>query len=209
MLFCAWRMQPKPPPPPSGALLDFRPVIRNRPAMAFILAYGAHCFELYGIRTWIVAFWTFVIERHARGDGFEALTASWATPMMISVIFTVLAMPASIAGNELSIRLGRHRAIRGIQFASAAIALLIGLNTDGSILLLLPLILIYALTVPADSGSLTAGMSASADPRFRGWMLGFCLDGFGGASQAQAWQAAFFLLAFSILLGPLVLRIVR
>ena len=227
MLFCAWRMQPKPPPPPSGALLDFRPVIRNRPAMAFILAYGAHCFELYGIRTWIVAFWTFVIERHARGDGFEALTASWATPMMISVIFTVLAMPASIAGNELSIRLGRHRAIRGIQFASAAIALLIGLNTDGSILLLLPLILIYALTVPADSGSLTAGMSASADPRFRGatlamhstvgfglsalagWMLGFCLDGFGGASQAQAWQAAFFLLALSILLGPLVLRFVR
>lgn len=163
MLFCAWRMQPKPPPPPSGALLDFRPVIRNRPAMAFILAYGAHCFELYGIRTWIVAFWTFVIERHARGDGFEALTASWATPMMISVIFTVLAMPASIAGNELSIRLGRHRAIRGIQFASAAIALLIGLNTDGSILLLLPLILIYALTVPGRQRSSC-------------WRYQFCLD---------------------------------
>jgi hypothetical protein len=52
----------------------------------------------------------------------------------------------------------------------------------------------------------TVGFGLSA---LAGWMLGFCLDGFGGASQAQAWQAAFFLLAFSILLGPLVLRIVR
>jgi MFS family permease len=134
-------------------------------------------------------------------------------------------MPASIAGNELSIRFGRHRAIPAIQFASGAIAFLIAMNADGSMLILLPLILLYALTVPADSGSLTSGMSASADLRYRGatlamhstvgfglsalagWLLGLCLDAFGGAMQAQAWQAAFLLLSCSILFGPLALRL--
>jgi hypothetical protein len=42
-------------------LLDFRPVVRNRAALGYIFGYGAHCFELYGMRTWIVAFWTFVV----------------------------------------------------------------------------------------------------------------------------------------------------
>ena len=64
-------------------LLDFRPVLRNRPALGYILGYGAHCFELYGLRTWIVAFWAFVVarnggsallepdhrQRHRRGPG--------------------------------------------------------------------------------------------------------------------------------------------
>jgi len=225
MVRCAWGMQAKPPPPPSAALLDFRPVLRNRPAMGFILSYGAHCFELYGIRTWIVAFWTFVIHQQAARDGLMQNLAGWITPMIVSVLFTVLAMPASIAGNELSIRFGRHRAIPAIQFASGAIAFLIAMNADGSMLILLPLILLYALTVPADSGSLTSGMSASADLRYRGatlamhstvgfglsalagWLLGLCLDAFGGAMQAQAWQAAFVLLSCSILFGPLALRL--
>ena len=34
--------------------LDFRPVFRNRAALGYIFGYGAHCFELYGMRTWIV-----------------------------------------------------------------------------------------------------------------------------------------------------------
>ena len=33
--------------------------------MGFILGYGAHCFKLYGIRAWIVAFWTFVSKTRA------------------------------------------------------------------------------------------------------------------------------------------------
>ena len=44
------------PLPTEGRLLDFRAVLHNRPAMGYILGYGAHCFELYGIRTWLVAF---------------------------------------------------------------------------------------------------------------------------------------------------------
>ena len=49
------------PAPKAGRLLNFAPVFTNREALGYILGYGAHCFELYGIRTWLVGFWTFVV----------------------------------------------------------------------------------------------------------------------------------------------------
>ena len=153
--------------------------------MGFVLGYGAHCFELYGIRTWIVAFWTFVA---AKSSG-----ASLLTPIVVSVVFTLLAMPASILGNECALRFGRHRAISAVMFASAAVALLIGFFADQSPWLLLPLILIYAITVPADSGALTSGMSMSADPSHRGATMavhstvGFSLSALARGRWVSRW----------------------
>jgi predicted MFS family arabinose efflux permease len=215
MLTVCLLLRPVKPAPASGRFLDFAPVFHNRKAMGFVLGYGAHCFELYGIRAWIVAFWTFVA---AKSSG-----ASLLTPIVVSVVFTLLAMPASILGNECALRFGRHRAISAVMFASAAVALLIGFFADQSPWLLLPLILIYAVTVPADSGALTSGMSMSADPSHRGatmavhstvgfslsaagaWALGVALDAAGGPQSSTAWMAAFSVLAAGILLGPLAL----
>jgi hypothetical protein len=203
------------PKPAQGRLLDFGPVFRNTSAMGFVLGYGAHCFELYGIRTWLVAFWTFVAMRNS--------DAPLLTPVVVSVLFSVLAMPASILGNECAIRFGRHRAITAVMLSSAVVALLIGAFADKSPWLLLPLILAYAITVPADSGALTSGMTMAADPNYRGatmavhstvgfslsalgaWALGVALDAAGGPSSASAWTAAFAVLAAGILLGPLAL----
>ena len=102
-------------------------------------------------------------------------------------------------------------------------ALSIGLFADKSPWLLLPLILAYAFTVPADSGALTSGMSMAAAPNFRGatmalhstvgfslsalgaWAVGVALDATGGPHNASAWMAAFAVLAAGILLGPLAL----
>ena len=217
MAFVAWQMSPVRPVPTGGHRLDVRPVLRNRPAMAYILSYGAHCFELYGFRTWIVAFWTFVIARHQGGSLPEPVTVSfWAS---------LLAMPASIIGNELSLRYGRQRAIAWIQVASALTALSVGLWAGGSAWVLLVLILFYAITVPADSGSLTAGMMSHAQPQFKGltlamhstvgfglsalsgWMVGLALDSQGGAQEPRAWLAAFGVLAVGVMLGPLALRL--
>src|SRR6266571_9288622 len=100
--------------------------------MRFVLGYGAPCFELYGIRTWIVAFWTFVTMRNSQ--------APILTPIVVSVLFSVLAMPASILGNEFALRIGRHRAITAVMLCSAAVALLIGTFADKSPWFLLPLI---------------------------------------------------------------------
>jgi predicted MFS family arabinose efflux permease len=208
-------LRPVAPKPASGRLLDFAPVISNRPAMGYVLGYGAHCFELYGIRTWLVAFWTFVSMQNA---GSAILS-----PVAVSVAFSIIAMPASILGNEMALKFGRHRAIMAIMIASAGVALAIGLSADKSPWILLPLIALYALTVPADSGALTSGMTMAANPDYRGatmamhstvgfglsalgsWGVGMALDVAGGPASASAWTAAFVLLAAGIMLGPLAL----
>jgi cyanate permease len=56
MIAVCFGVAPFKPPPSKRRLLDFRPVLRNRAALGYVLGYGAHCFELYGMRTWIVAF---------------------------------------------------------------------------------------------------------------------------------------------------------
>jgi predicted MFS family arabinose efflux permease len=215
MLAVAFLLRPVQPKPVAGRLLDFAPVFQNSQAMGFILGYGAHCFELYGIRTWLVAFWTFVVVAKGQPHLF--------TPIVVSVVFSLLAMPASIFGNELALKFGRHRAIMFVMIGSAVVALLIGFFADGSPWLLLPLLLVYAFTVPADSGALTSGMTMAADPRFRGatmamhstvgfslsalgaWAVGVALDLAGGPSNPSAWMAAFSVLAAGILLGPVAL----
>jgi MFS family permease len=149
--------------------------------------------------------------------------ASFFTPIVVSVVFSVLAMPASIFGNELALKFGRHRAMTAVMLSSAVVALLIGMFADKSPWLLLPLLLVYAITVPADSGALTSGMSMAADSRYRGatmamhstvgfslsalgaWCVGVALDLAGGPSSAIAWMAAFSVLAAGILLGPVAL----
>ena len=213
---CLW-LAPCKPAPAHGHLLDFRPVLRNRAALGYILGYGAHCFELYGMRTWIVAFWTFVA---ARNDGDDALVG----PIAVSVIFTLLSLPASVLGNEAALRYGRHRAISLVMVASAAVALAIGFSAGSSPLLLLPLVFAYGLTVPADSGALTSGTTASATPMYRGatlalhstvgfglsalggWGAGVALDAAGGPEQPAGWFALFALLAAGVLVGPVALR---
>jgi predicted MFS family arabinose efflux permease len=215
MLLVCLLLQPVEPKPMQGRLLDFGPVFRNTSAMGFVLGYGAHCFELYGIRTWLVAFWTFIVVRNGNVSIF--------TPIVVSVVFSLLAMPASILGNELALKFGRHRAITAVMFSSALVALLIGAFADKSPWLLLPLLLAYAFTVPADSGALTSGMTMASDVRYRGatmamhstvgfslsalgaWGVGVALDFAGGPLSATGWMAAFSVLAAGILLGPVAL----
>ena len=216
MLAVCLLLRPAEPKPAHGrALLDFGPVFQNANAMGFILGYGAHCFELYGIRTWLVAFWTFVAMKNS--------ATSILTPVVVSVLFSVMAMPASILGNEFALRIGRHRAITAVMFSSAVIAMLIGIFADKSPWFLLPLIMIYAITTPADSGALTSGMAMAANPAYRGatmathstvgfglsalgaWVIGVALDAAGGPLNPSAWMAAFSVLAAGIVVGPVAL----
>ena len=205
----------KPPSLHHSHLLDFRPVMRNRAALGYILGYGAHCFELYGMRTWIVAFWSFVV---AQGEGAELVG-----PVTVSVVVTLLSLPASVLGNEAALRYGRHLALTIIMLASAVVALAIGFAVGASPVLLLALVILYGFTVPADSGALTSGTTASAVPMNRGatlalhstigfglsalgaWGAGIVLDAAGGPAERSGWLAVFALLAAGIALGPIAL----
>lgn len=215
MVIACFLIEPRRPAPRSGRLLNFAPVFANREALGYILGYGAHCFELYGIRTWLVGFWTFVISHQG--------APSWLSPVVLSFCFAVISMPASILGNEAALRFGRHRAITVVMIASACVALVIGLNATAPAWVLAVLLLVYGLTVPADSGALTAGMSAAAVSQHRGatlalhstvgfglsaagaWGTGIALDMAGGPQSASGWMLAFVVLAAGIALGPLAL----
>ena len=215
MVAAALGMAPVTPKRSSRRVLDFTPVFRNRTALGYILGYGAHCFELYALRTWIVAFWAYI----ATSNGGSALL----DPITVSVTAAVLAMPASIIGNEAAIRFGRHRAIIWFMCIAGAVAALIGFATTASPAILLVLLLVYSLAIPADSGALTSGMSASAHPDYRGatmamhstvgfglsavggWGVGVAIDAGGGMNASAGWLAAFLVMAVGGLLGPLAL----
>lgn len=216
MIAACLGMAPVAPAPSSRRLLDFKPVFRNRPAMGFILGYGAHCFELYALRTWIVAFWTFVAAR----NGGSALLE----PMVVSVIAAVLAMPSSIIGNEAALRFGRHRAIALFMCIAGIVAILIGATAaTAAPLVLLTLLFLYSIAIPADSGALTSGMTLSAQPEYRGatmamhstigfglsavgaWAIGVALDAGGGMDTASGWLVAFVVMAVGGLAGPIAI----
>jgi len=215
MIAACLGLAPVKPAPAQAGLLNFMPVLRNRAAMGYILGYGAHCFELYGLRTWMVAFWAFVVARNGGSAVLE--------PVVVSFIVAILAMPSSILGNEAALRWGRHRAITLVMLVSGLVGVLIGAAAEAQPALLLALLLIYAVTVPADSGALTSGMSASADPAVRGatfamhstvgfglsalggWGVGVAIDAGGGPASASGWLAGFLVMAAAVLIGPLAL----
>jgi MFS family permease len=145
-------------------LLDFRPVLRNRPAMSYILAYCGHNWELFGFRTWAVPFLVFALALHP-GSGF-GIDAT-----LIAALVTLLGVPSSIIGNEMAVRFGRRRLIVAVMIASIARSLVIGASAGLSYGLAVALSLIYGLLLTGDSGAITAGAVASAAAGARGATL--------------------------------------
>src|SRR5678810_840376 len=74
----------------------------DRASAGYTLGYAAHCLELFGSRAWMVAFLVFCAGLHA-GASFP-----WP-PAAIAAVVNLLAVPASILGNEAALRIGRRR----------------------------------------------------------------------------------------------------
>jgi len=194
-----------------GALFDFRPVLRNRSAMAYALAYCAHTWEMNALRGWVVAFLAYVIV--ATGDG-----GTWVGPTVVATVMGFIGTWTSVVGNELSIRLGRQRLVRLAMLSCAVMAAGIGFLGSRSYPLAAALVLAYGVLIWLDSSSLTAGAAGSADPSRRGATLalhsmagyaggfvgpiiiGWILDRSGGMSPV-AWGLAFLHIAGIGLLG--------
>lgn len=198
-------------------LFDFRPVLRNRPALAYTLGYAAHIWELFGFRAWLVAFLVFVFTQQ------PALAAGPWTPTQVATVILLLGMPASIFGNEIATTFGRRRIVSLVMLGSGGIALALGFLAAAPLWILLPLLGVYGCLVMADSGALTAGSVIAAQPERRGAtmalhsLLGFSsgfvaplafgvvLDLGGGNGSGLAWGLAFALMGLGVLAGPLVL----
>jgi MFS family permease len=181
---------------------DFRAVLRNRPAMAFILGYTGHTWELFALRSWLVAF----LVEAARLSGADTglATASW-----LSMAIVLLSTGASIYGAELAMRSDRRRVIGRIMLLSVAMAALTGFSAGYSIYIVAVLCLLYHVIIMGDSAALTGGAVATSVPGQRGATLavhsimgfsggflgplavGAVLDLAGGETSRTAWGLAF------------------
>jgi len=204
----------------SGApLFDFRPVFRNRSAMAYAAAYCVHTWEMNALRGWAVAFLAYVAA--ATGPA-----PAWLAPSVVATAMALAGTGASVFGNELSIRLGRQRLVRLAFAGSILLASVIGFLGPTAYGLAAFLVLLYGAFIWLDSSSLTAGTAASADPARRGATLaihsmmgyaggfvgplavGICLDLAGGMSRT-GWGLAFLHVAAVMLLGRIVFTWLR
>jgi MFS family permease len=210
---------PRVPAEHRGALLDFRPILRNRSALAYSIAYGVHTWEMSALRAWVVTFLTFTAGQSA---------GSWApvAPATVASAMGLLGVWASVWGNELAIRFGRRHFILGTMLASAALAGVIGYSAALPYAAAAALVLVYAMLIWSDSSSLTAGSAGSAEPGRRGatlavhstlgyaggffgpLALGATLDLVGGAS-AIGWGLAFGHVTLAVLAGALAFVCLR
>ncbi len=207
------------PAEPVRRLLDFRPVLTNRRAMGYVLGYGVHCGELFVLRSWVVAFLAFSLILTGAGTG------GWPNPTNVGMLSGLVAVAASIGGNELCLRFGRVRTITTVMFASAAVAAGIGFAAPLAYGALVALALVYSAFIQLDSAALIAGALGAAQPgrqgatmavlAFTGFgtaaispiVFGAVLDATGGGASAGSWGVAFAAVAAFGLLGPLVLRL--
>jgi MFS family permease len=181
-----------------------------------VLGYGAHTWELFGFRTWLVAFMAFAAASQGGGLSDGAISV-WATAILL------LGLPASVLGNELANRFGRRRMLTLFMLVSAAFAASLGLAAALPFWLAVAALALYSATVMTDSASLTVGAVNAAAAERRGITMavhstvgsltaflsplasGLALDLSGGGTTVLSWAACFATLGAGVALGPLAL----
>jgi len=197
------------------ALLDFRPVIRNRKTVPYILGYALHNYELFGQRSWMVAFLVFCASLQAADAPMLASAATLAA--MINLMGPLF----SVSGNELAIRFGRSRIIFLFMTLSGCLACVVGFTAALPWVLVVALMCMHYAAMLGDSAALTSGAVASTPPELRGAMMavysfigfttaflaplvfGVVLDLAGGNQSEVAWGFAFASIGIFGALAPL------
>ena len=159
----------------SGYRPDFRPILKNRLALAYILGYAAHMWELFGLRSWIVAFLVY-------SQGLQPVGSYQPGATRIAFALSLIGLPASILGNEAARRFGRRKTITAIMVCSGLLCVTIGFNPALPFWLLTVLCLLYGAVLVGDSAALTAGAVEAASDGYRGTTLALhSAAGFGAA----------------------------
>jgi len=199
---------------PAPALLDFRPALKNRKTLPYIVGYSAHNYELFGQRSWMVAFLVFTASLQP-ADAPMLIGAA-----TLAAAINMLGPVMSVSGNELAIRFGRTRVIFTFMTASGLVACVLGYTAALPwVLVFLIMGLHYGLML-GDSAALTSGAIAAAPPDTRGatmavysfvgfssaclapLIFGVVLDVGGGNRSLLAWGLAFASIGIFGVLSP-------
>jgi MFS family permease len=201
---------------PRGTLLDFRPVFRNRRAMAWVVGYTVHTWELAALRAWAVTFLTATAGRLGAPDWMPS-------PAVLFTAAGLVGIAVSITGNETAQRHGRARVVLWAMTAAAGLSLATGWTTGISLALAAAAVLLWNAAIYLDSSALTAGTVQASDKHLRGATMGLhSMAGYAGGflgplgvgwfldlaggDDVLGWGLAFGHLAVVTLAGLAVLR---
>jgi MFS family permease len=203
------------PHPDAHAGGHIRAVLRSGDSMRYVIGYAAHVWELFALRAWVVPFIVFC-ER-TRGSASPLAVAT------VAALVSLIGVPASLAGAELTTKVRRHRLITGVMALSIVASLMVVPSAQVSWPLLIAAVCAYSACISADSAALTSGIVAVAPPASRGtamaiystlgfaaasggtFVVGYTLDLLGGQSTTS-WFVAFVLMSIPNAVGILVLR---
>ncbi len=203
----------------AAVALDFRPVLRDRALIAYVLAFAGSIWEVSAVRAWFVAYlaWTLSLPGN---------TLALPSLAVISGLASLAGFPVSIAVAELTLRYGR-RVIIATCLTSVLVCLVLAATAGGPTILVLSLLVLVQITSIADAGALSSGAVAAADPARRGTALaayafigytaafagpvavGIVLEQFGGAGSPMGWTAAFATMALGSTAAACAMRRAR
>ncbi|HHW44564.1 MAG TPA: MFS transporter [Desulfotomaculum sp.] len=164
---------------------------RNLAMALIILAYAAHMWEMYGLRSWLTPFLTAVFqERYAPATSLAATCTALAV---------MLGSPATLAAGWLSDRYGRTATSIVIMLISATCSLTIGWLLGAPLWLLLLVGVVHSLTVTAESPMFSTGLAEIAPREKLGRMMAW--QTFAGYALATA-APPFFGLVLDLHPGP-------
>jgi MFS family permease len=190
-------------------------VFRSRETMRYVIGYAAHTWELFALRAWLVPFVTFCVALKGTESPIAATT--------LAAIVSMIGVPASIAGAELTTRTSRERVIVTVMLLAVGCSLLVVPAALSSWPLVILALCLYSWMISADSAALTSGVLQVAPAASRGtamaiystlgfaaasagtFAVGALLDLMGGQSVAS-WAAAFALMGVTNLAGVAAMR---
>lgn len=185
-----------------GAALS---AFRNREFRAAAFGYFGHMWELY-------AFWTlvpFFVNELISTSGMTAAHKHLATPSLSFVIISIGAL-GSIVGGKLSQRFGSPIVAAASLGISGLMCLTYPIARPFGLLLCIPLLLIWGLTVIADSAQFSAVSARACPPELVGGALaiqnslGFLITVFSIALVTNNFTSVGVNVAWYLLPGPLL-----
>lgn len=198
----------------ASAGVHARAVLHSSESMRYVLGYAAHVWELFALRAWVVPFVVFC-------EGIRG-TASPLSVATLAAIVSLVGVPASLAGAEMTTRIPRAKLIVAIMLMSILVSMLVMPAALGSWMLLIVAVCIYSAFISADSAALTSGIVAVAPAASRGtamaiystlgfaaasggtFAIGLMLDLLGGQS-VMSWTVAFAIMSAPNIAGALAL----
>lgn len=186
-------------------------IARDRPLLLANLGYLGHMWELYAAWTWLPAFLT-------ASFALQGVDARWAGVAAFASIAS--GGLGSIAAGKLADRLGRTTLTIGALVVSGACTLGACLLYGGPVWAVTALVIVWGITIVADSAQFSAAVSELCDPAYTGTALtlqtclGFLLTMFSirlipTVESVVGWRWAFAALTVGPLLGAWAMYALR